>query len=332
VRLCVRLDSPVVYGLNPAYPKINALGFRGGPVTLPKPAGVYRILVLGDSVAYGPGVSRGEAFPQRLQAILAATHPNIEVINTGVPGYSTYNEVEVYRAMGKRLAPDLVVLAFCMNDVVNPRLHWVTAGYPLDAAYQVPAAAIPDLDRDRDHVLPMLRERSRVAASRGVLTRSIIISTLFDAAMYWCGAGESPAAPSGPTPRWPTHLVFEDSISINVLMDDRTPEWRWLTRLISELDAAVRKDDAKLLVLLLPIAYQLDAGYPLLPLRRIAASCEAKNIPCLEMLPEFAGLTKESIFRLDAADYYDIWHLTALGHDVVAQSLAKRLKSDAWCH
>ena len=52
VPLHVVNDTPVLYGLNPGHPDINSQGLRDDEVAIPKPEGVGRILVLGDSVAY----------------------------------------------------------------------------------------------------------------------------------------------------------------------------------------------------------------------------------------------------------------------------------------
>ncbi len=40
--------------------KTNALGFRDGPVAIPKPPGQYRVLALGESSTRGHGVRVGE--------------------------------------------------------------------------------------------------------------------------------------------------------------------------------------------------------------------------------------------------------------------------------
>ena len=42
-----------------------------------------------------------------------------EVINSGVPGYSTFQELRYLQTRGLELKPDLIVLQFCLNDVVE---------------------------------------------------------------------------------------------------------------------------------------------------------------------------------------------------------------------
>jgi lysophospholipase L1-like esterase len=96
---------------------INALGFRGREVDLEKPAGSRRIVVLGDSLAFGLGVEQDEPFPAQLGALFARAGSAVEVLNLGVPGYDVLNEVGLLAEQGRRLEPDIVVVGFCINDV-----------------------------------------------------------------------------------------------------------------------------------------------------------------------------------------------------------------------
>lgn len=95
----------------------NSLGYRDTEHAIAKPPGTYRILVLGDSVAAGLRIDRTEdTFPAVLQALLRAQGVNAEVLNFGVSGYNTQQEVETLRDKGLRYQPDLVLLAYVLND------------------------------------------------------------------------------------------------------------------------------------------------------------------------------------------------------------------------
>jgi lysophospholipase L1-like esterase len=91
----------------------NSLGFRGPEVPRAKGAGRSRVLVLGDSVAYGLGVEDDET----VSAALERLDPRLEVLNGGVPGYSTVEETLLLREVGLDLAPDLVLVLFLWNDL-----------------------------------------------------------------------------------------------------------------------------------------------------------------------------------------------------------------------
>lgn len=93
----------------------NALGYRGHEISREKPPGVRRVLVLGDSFTYGIGVADDETFSARLERAV----PGLEVLNTGVNGYGTAQELLLLRDEGLALQPDLVLVAFFWNDVGN---------------------------------------------------------------------------------------------------------------------------------------------------------------------------------------------------------------------
>jgi lysophospholipase L1-like esterase len=99
--------------------RINAAGLRGREVEEAKPAGVTRVAVLGDSIAFGYWVAEEDAFPRQLEGLLGAGRPEerVEVLNFGVPGYNLDQSLEMLRSCALRFAPDAVVLALCLNDL-----------------------------------------------------------------------------------------------------------------------------------------------------------------------------------------------------------------------
>jgi lysophospholipase L1-like esterase len=100
----------------------NSQGFRDVEHSLAKPAGIFRILVLGDSFTYGVGARSEETYPSQLAGLLnqrGASHPRIEIINTGIPRYWTEPERALLEHYGLKYAPDLVLVAFCPNDVLD---------------------------------------------------------------------------------------------------------------------------------------------------------------------------------------------------------------------
>ncbi len=95
----------------------NDLGFRDVTHTPQKPPGITRILVLGDSIAAGVYIDDySRIFPARLQQILDPDVTTVEVINFGVSGYNTRQEVEILRTKGLQFQPDIVLVAYCLND------------------------------------------------------------------------------------------------------------------------------------------------------------------------------------------------------------------------
>ena len=99
----------------------NERGLRDRPI-LPKAEGEFRILALGDSVTFGAGVPQHEIFTTRLEQLLPGRLQRpVRVINSGVGGYNTVQEVTYFRREGITLQPDLVLLTYVGNDIEENR-------------------------------------------------------------------------------------------------------------------------------------------------------------------------------------------------------------------
>lgn len=95
----------------------NEQGLRDRPIAK-KATGEYRILALGDSVTFGWGVDQDKTFAARLESFLPSRlHRPVRVINSGVGGYNTVQEVVYFMREGLTLQPDLVILTYVENDI-----------------------------------------------------------------------------------------------------------------------------------------------------------------------------------------------------------------------
>ncbi|MDG1984631.1 MAG: SGNH/GDSL hydrolase family protein [Planctomycetota bacterium] len=97
----------------------DADGFRGAGLLKPKPAGVFRIACLGGSSTYGTGPTSNEAtWPAVLQRCLADALPGreVEVLNGGVPTWTTTESLISLQTRVLPYEPDLVLVYHGMND------------------------------------------------------------------------------------------------------------------------------------------------------------------------------------------------------------------------
>ena len=96
---------------------INRQGLRG-PEIGPKRPGTLRVLVLGDSFAFGVGAQQEETYPAQLQRTLRSRGIRAEVLNAGAPGFGVPDEVAWFQRWGWTLEPDVVlVTVFVANDL-----------------------------------------------------------------------------------------------------------------------------------------------------------------------------------------------------------------------
>lgn len=109
----------VGYGPSPYFPEHNQFGYRGPEVVIPKPDGVFRIVALGASTTYGFGVEPDETYPAQLQAALRDDYgyENVEVVNGGVMGYTSWETLGNLAFRALELQPDLVIFYEATNDV-----------------------------------------------------------------------------------------------------------------------------------------------------------------------------------------------------------------------
>lgn len=105
----------------------NQEGFRGPEITrrnhdarprnvggeAPRP---LRVVTFGDSSTFGWGVDLEHTFQAQLADRLRALGHDAEVLNFGIPGYTSRHGLGVQRHYAKDLAPDVVVIAFGAND------------------------------------------------------------------------------------------------------------------------------------------------------------------------------------------------------------------------
>jgi lysophospholipase L1-like esterase len=125
--LCTRpaADPALIYEVIPGRCGANSRGFLDQEHAVPAPAGVARLVVIGDSVAQGEGVGLQHAFPRLLGELLNAgqPEPRVEVVLLARAGYSTSQQLRLLETETARYQPAVVLWSYVLNDPAHPVYH-----------------------------------------------------------------------------------------------------------------------------------------------------------------------------------------------------------------
>jgi len=321
--------------------RTNSQGLRDREHGLEPPPGVFRILVLGDSFMEAYQVPLEDSLPRRLEQRLGDR--GVEVLNLGVGGYGTAQELLALEDPGLRYRPRLVVLAFyAANDVQNNSRAIEAGLFGEDAptTFSRPYARARDLDAplewtppDRARMEPLVRRWHERSSTLDALRRSLqpaMLAHLFEQA--WARVASDLGERQAYDPELLLGRPFLSRLSPDA---ERLWDEAWLAtqRLLVETDRVARDAGARLVVLLVPADFQVVPGaqaavraaYPDAPFdpqridRELAAFLVERGIPFLDPTAEFVRVQAEGRPLFYALEDR---HWNAAGHALAAQLLA----------
>jgi len=165
-----------------AWVSINREGFRGPETSIAKPPNTIRIAVLGDSFTEAQQVAEDKTFSAVIGRDLAQCPAlggrKVEVLNLGVNGYGTTQELMTLHYQAWQFAPDIVVLAvFTGNDIVNNSLALETERCRPFYAYRdgelVPIGPLFDSPVSRAQCMMRFESRLRFDPRQSAVIRMI---------------------------------------------------------------------------------------------------------------------------------------------------------------
>jgi len=300
--------------------RINGQGLRDIEHPLVKPAGRKRILVLGDSFMYGDGVAMEETLPRRLGDLM----PGADVINAGVRAYDLGQEYLYYKERGRLLQPDLVLLAFFINDLSpDPSMRSVNEADGLPIRYT--RAPEPTGRAERDAPRGLGGFISSSLRSRSMLY--VLLRKRLDDLRI----GSRPARTNARTDN--AAGVFYLPAFHAEPADGSVPhDWRRAHRILDEMKRLTGGNGSRLAVIMIPAPWQITEDRwrrwvewlgvepaslsRMRPQEMVSRWCASSNTPCLDLLETLAGHdTSDLYFRNDH-------HWTPEGHRVAAEELA----------
>ena len=273
---------------------INRLGYRGREVAEARTPGRPRIVMLGDSITFGYGVRDGETF----SAVIETLDPRLEVVNLGVQGYGTDQELLKLEREGFAYAPDVVVLNVCL---ANDLLDNASARSIYDGVYPKPYFLLEDgrlVEVAGQVALSPPRRLALLLGQRSALFNALLDLTPVDRARYQRElAGRAEAEPAEP--------AFTVTFALVRRMDERT-----------------RARGAGFVALLYPSLR--DFIRPSRRAQRFLEASELQGVKVVDLLPRFraAGFTADTFSRYSLDGNL---HLTAEGHRLAARVILEML-------
>jgi len=166
----------------PAHSHINSHGQWDIERVTAKPAGIKRIIVIGDSVVVSDNIlDLNYTMTRQLEKKLQEQSLPVEVLNFGVTGYCMLAEVELLETKGVQFQPDLVVVVFVWNDYDNfnnsiNEVSWHTSGwvrhlFVSSHLFRMLSVRLNWFDLQRPYRIPRVPEGTEV--SRELVTASV---------------------------------------------------------------------------------------------------------------------------------------------------------------
>ena len=324
---------------------INSLGLRNEEVQLEKPEGRRRILVLGDSFTFGVIAREEQLFTSLLEEKLnaGASPEAYEVLNAGVPGYGTAQQMLWLRRLHNAgLEADTYLLCMYTNDILdNLRLDYGTlVENTIQPGFELSPDGVPVLVHAPVKELKKRENNAFVSVRRDkhVFKTLAILRTRFEMFAQTKPGLIRVAQKLG----LPVHPSRVPGVINAWYGDDHVPSGIELTKaLLAEIQKEVESKGGELFVCLIPSPVQVYPSYrvgieaafpeeasvarffedPLLPQRSVNGICAELKLPFLDL---FELLSANGDARLYVPRE---GHFSSSGHEAAAECMSGFLLS-----
>lgn len=281
---------------------------RVAPESAEYPKDARRILVLGDSVAFGYMLDFDDTLGARLETEMEEqTGRPHRVLNGGVEGYNTQNQLAWLRRYGRDLEPEALVVVFNLNDYDYGPVMGANGVLTTDRTQRVSTWSLANVS----DFYVLLRWLYKIGAQQ--------LTAPAEEAPTEKPASESEAGDGGGQ----DFLKFDRFVSIlrkRYYAEPNDERWPEMIASLRGLRDEARDLGVPLLVAILPDGDQIGVVMPdLVPQERLAEICRDEGLDCIDLRPAFEKRSHEGPLFLD------IMHPNAKGHGIVAGEIAPRL-------
>lgn len=346
------------------YVRINSAGLRDQEHSLAKPANTIRVAIIGDSYAEALQVPLEKTFWSTMQEKLkdcpSFAGKQIEIINFGVSGYGTAQELITLREKAFQYSPDIVLLAFCTANDVSDNVrelkktdipYFVYRGSELvldnsfqeSHAFRVRESALNRLGRwVRDHlrVIQAIHQGQRAIKSYIASRRVDKIAPTSNQ-----NGNHSPAEARQNAPPQDAVAEAEELGVDNVIYREPADEvwvraWRVTEGILSEMRKETEARGTKFLVVTLSNGIQVfpDASVREQFMRRVGATdlfypdkrvrdyCAREGIEVLTLAPAFQSYADQrKVFLHGFSKQLGNGHWNEMGHRLAGELITQKV-------
>lgn len=269
---------------------INSSGMRGlMDYSINKPVDMTRVMVLGDSFVFGFGVKDEETF----SACLEQSDSNLEVLNLGVAGYGLDQILLLYREMGRKYKPDLVIIG------IFPEQFWRSTRSFTDSGYAKPYFTLSG-EHLILHNVPTPKPFELKHNQFSDLIETNEVKDFFEKSILY-------------------RLLRRNMIQIGEHFGWVDPEWILGRQLLKALIHDIKAEGTQAVLVIIPPDRWVKSARVDSQRRLLLRFAEREQVPMLDLTPIFFKTIQQS----DITDYYikDDWHWTAKGHQLATSIL-----------
>ena len=282
--------------------RINSKGLRGPDLDYPKPPQTVRVLYLGDSVTFGDGLQRYEETFSSLSAAILEKKlaTNVQTIDSGVSGYSPWQE-QIYLAKeGIKYHPDLVVVGFVLNDVTE-KFELVKFGGNGEG-WQLSHTYFSYFDQLADH--SGIANFARRVGARLKYGRNVQE-----------GAKKK-------------ENLDVQSLFTDPERQDVKDAWRGTLADLEQIYGFCRARQIPVILLIFPYYFQFEkSDLPAIPQQIVGGHARQQVVPALDLLPRLAERMKQD--GKNAREYFlDSNHFSPLGNQVIAEMIGEFVEKE----
>lgn len=253
---------------------LNSDGFRDREYAIPKPAGVYRVALMGDSFAWGIGLQEEETLARQLETMLneQVDGDDIEVVNATKPGSNTLEQLQILQETVLKYEPDMVLLIYNINDVEYTPQFAPQERQEADASEGVDIIEIdPEDEIGEISGWGGLRTQVRIWEGRSAFMR-YLVPRLGIRLRRW-------------------NIIDDPEFSwvqqVYAAYDDENVGWADAQWALGEMSEVTHEHDIDFLVAVYPLLneledYQGDSAH-----QSVLGVCRREDIPCIDLLYVF---------------------------------------------